>query len=388
MHPTAADRLGSTRAELNYPRIPCVDGLRGLAILSVLYSHGSFSRGMPHFQWWPFDGSPGVSVFFILTGFLVTTLLLDEREKTGQIRIGKFLVRRAYRIWPALYGFLLSLLLLRHLGWASFADRAWIAAATHWFNFYRGPNSWPLSHMWSLSLQECFYLIWPPLLWRLRPRQALMFSLALVLGWPLVRLLLDGELAPWPAHLALDNNGLNTIFYGVILALLMRDRAWLPWLKKLSATLWGLVLPLAVLYALYSLHPIWPREWAVVLAPGRNLSVLIILWWCISNEKHQVGRLLQSRLLVFLGSISFSLYLWQQLFLGHNRGWVCDFPQNLGFALAAGTVSYWLLERPLRSLRARMRPLYSARAAKPQPTHPPVNSGSGSSEAAEVLPTS
>lgn len=373
----------SARSRAGFPRFPCLDGLRGLAIVSVLYSHGSLVQRLPQVSWWPFDGSPGVSVFFILTGLLVTTILLDEREKTGRVSVSNFLARRALRIWPALYVFLGATLFLRAAGWIDFTNLAWVAAATHWMNLYSGSNRWPLSHMWSLSLQEWFYLAWPFILTRLPARRALAICVAVVLAWPLVRLAAHGEAAPWPAHLALDNNGMNTIFCGALLALAMRERRLLPLLARLShiATL---AVCCAMLYALYSLHSVWPRELAPLLAPLRNLSVLGIVWWCINNPSHLFGRMLHWRPLVYLGAISFSLYLWQQLFLSASDSWLCQFPQNLIGAVAAGAVSYRLCELPARSLAMRFR---AGRSAKGDASAPVGATASRDRSGAALAPT-
>jgi peptidoglycan/LPS O-acetylase OafA/YrhL len=331
-----------------------------LAILSVLYSHGGFSSGFPHFSWWPFDGSPGVSVFFILTGLLVTTILLDEQEKAGKVSLRNFFIRRGLRIWPALYAFLAVAWLLRAVGFIEFNDMAWIASATHWMNLYNGPNTWPLSHMWSLSLQESFYLVWPIVVTRMPVRKSLWLCIALIVGWPLVRFLAHGEAAPWPAHLALDNNGMNTIFYGALLALMMRDHACAQYLRRFShiATL---IVSVGLITLLYLLHEVWPHSLAGFLAPLRNLSVLAVVWWSINNRKHWIGQLLEARPLVYLGAISFSVYLWQQFFLSPNPGWITAFPQNLIFALVVGAASYHLCEVPARALGTRFRARYPRR---------------------------
>ena len=375
----SAPKAPSARATAGYPRIPCVDGLRGLAILSVLYSHGGFSRGFPHFWWWPFDGSPGVSVFFILTGLLVTTILLDEKEKIGQVSVRNFFIRRALRIWPALYAFLLAAFVLRAIGWIQFDTMAWVASATHWMNFYTGPNLWPLSHMWSLSLQECFYLVWPFVVTRLSVRKSIWLSLAVIVGWPLVRLIAHGSPAPWPAHLALDNNGMNTIVCGALLALLMRDHAFVPFLRRLTHVA-VLFVAVGVLTALYALHLSWPHWFAGFLAPLRNLSTLAIVWWCISNRKHRIGQFLEHPALVYVGAISYSLYLWQQLFLSPNPDWACAFPQNLLLAFAVGALSYYLCEVPARTLGTRFR------TRNPRRSEPASGVTNSRKETVSVLP--
>jgi peptidoglycan/LPS O-acetylase OafA/YrhL len=181
---------------------------------------------------------------------------------------------------------------------------------------------------------------------------------------------MHGNAAPWPAHLALDNNGFNTIMYGAALALAMRDREWAPRLRAVGQHAGTLVAGVGVLVTIYALNTHWPRDFAIALSPLRNCAVLAIIWWCVNHQKHWVGQLLQARPLVYVGNISFSLYLWQQLFLGHNRGWVCDFPQNLLFAFTVGLVSYHVFEVPMHGLSSRLRQR-NPRAVTPVPARDP-----------------
>ncbi len=148
------------------PYLPGLDGIRAIAVLSVIVFHLNFG--------WASGGLLGVQVFFVLSGYLITDLLLAEYRRHQGIALGQFWLRRARRLLPALF-----VVLFVTVGWATLFDRSQLAAlrsdlpsgifyfSNWWFIFHHvsyfakfGPPS-PLGHLWSLSIEEQFYLIWP-----------------------------------------------------------------------------------------------------------------------------------------------------------------------------------------------------------------------------------
>lgn len=146
-------------------RFPALDGLRGIAVVSVMLYHTN----------WSVRGLFGVDVFFVVSGFLITLLLLREVSATGRVRVGSFFVRRVKRLIPAL---LITLALVLAAAWwltdlrtfTEIADRAWwtVWQAANWSQIADGTAYWdatgqikPLAQMWSLSITEQFYLVWP-----------------------------------------------------------------------------------------------------------------------------------------------------------------------------------------------------------------------------------
>jgi peptidoglycan/LPS O-acetylase OafA/YrhL len=139
------------------PRDPELDGLRGIAVGLVLACHLGIQLGFP---WAEPLGALGVQLFFALSGFLITRLLVRELDASGTIELKRFYLRRAFRIFPAFYAFLavVALLILRGLvtdtNWRSFA------AAALYISNIRG-SSVTLGHTWSLAVEEQFYALWP-----------------------------------------------------------------------------------------------------------------------------------------------------------------------------------------------------------------------------------
>ena len=147
-------------------RLPSLDGWRALSIILVLGSHCTYAAGFPpalgRFFFWAFDGELGVRTFFIISGFLITWLMLMEHDRTGTVCLSRFYARRALRILPVYVAFLLVLATLQILTPYRQAASAWAANITFTTNFDNVGN-FLSGHLWSLAVEEQFYLLWPGL---------------------------------------------------------------------------------------------------------------------------------------------------------------------------------------------------------------------------------
>src|SRR6266545_3183390 len=149
------DTRSRLQDSLTSTHIPALDGMRAVAVFLVIFYHFGF-------DWVP--GAHGVMIFFVLSGFLITRLLLLENEKFGRISLKAFYLRRVLRIFPAFYcywGILVAFLLLtgKQILW----PHAW-SALSYLSNYYVALNGDPnngFSHTWSLGIEEQFYLLWP-----------------------------------------------------------------------------------------------------------------------------------------------------------------------------------------------------------------------------------
>ena len=146
-------------------RIPELDGFRGIAVLMVVAGHYC-QYNVPSPQCVRIGitlSSLGVLLFFVLSGFLITALLLQEKDETGRIHFRRFYARRALRLGPALLLFLLTVVVLIYLGFVTDVPRYEIFASLFYARYLVGKSE-TLAHLWSLSLEEQFYLCWPLLL--------------------------------------------------------------------------------------------------------------------------------------------------------------------------------------------------------------------------------
>jgi peptidoglycan/LPS O-acetylase OafA/YrhL len=319
------------------------------------------TRNVPGFLRVSVFADLGVRTFFVISGFLITTLLVSEYRKRGRISLRDFYIRRIYRIFPAFYVYLAVLLIVTALGWIALPADDVAFAATYTMNFH-AQRTWWLGHLWSLAVEEQFYLIWPLALSLLRPQRALWFAIGAILSAPVLRVL---AWVVWPEIRPLTDQAFPFVFdslaTGCVLAL-ARERlesmpTYLMWLD--SRTFW--LLPLACVVALAV-----PRT-GFNLAAGvtiGNLGIAMAIHRCIRHPTFPVGRVLEWRPLVFIGALSYSLYLWQQPFVNRHADSLANaFPFHIAIAFGAALVSYYLVEQPMLALRARRAARRKAQAS-------------------------
>jgi peptidoglycan/LPS O-acetylase OafA/YrhL len=354
-------------------RIPGLDGLRALSIVMVMASHlagsailggGQIPLGTAH-AW----GKVGVRVFFVISGFLITKLLIEEVRRLEGVSIRAFYVRRVFRILPAFVVYLVVLLGLRALGWVAVpADDLW-HAATYTTNF-DVDRAWLVSHIWSLSVEEHYYLVWPLVFAVASRRAPFWVALLTCIVSPVARYCVFAFL---PEHLdALVWQATpcvaDSIATGCILAYVrdpdaresigplarLLDRL-LAYTRRSAAT-YALLLPAFFTYLLETR----PTVWTLVAVSFSNVAFATVIDRVVTDQSDLVGRLLMSRVAERVGVLSYSLYLWQQLFLRQSAveapsPWahLCAFPLNLVAAFACAHVCFELIER--RALRMRPR---------------------------------
>jgi peptidoglycan/LPS O-acetylase OafA/YrhL len=298
-----------------------------------------------------------VDLFFVISGFLITTLLLRERDRTGRISLRAFYGRRALRLLPAYYAYLLAVGLLWPGG---LTDRDWVGVLTYTQNFTPGLGPWPVSHFWSLSLEEHFYLGWPAALVALGPRGAARLAVAIMFVSPALRAAALQYLPSDPAtgHPAafLTWCRADTLAAGCLLAFAARSasgRRLLVRLERRPST--HAALALAVVVGTWASLPAFPPParpfYFTVLAAG--LTALV--WLAVTRPDSLVGRVLNARPVVWVGLLSYSLYVWQQPFSdpgGH--AWWQGVPVGLGLAVGCAVLSRYLVERPFLVVKDRL----------------------------------
>lgn len=351
------------------PRVPSLDGMRAVSIGLVLISHLIYSSGTRNPRLTTAAGSLGgfgVEVFFVISGFIITHLLLKEFDRTGTISLRNFYIRRAFRIWPAYYLFLGTVVVLQRLRVLGLPTREILAAGAFVWNYSHSYNTW-LGHTWSLSVEEQFYLFWPALLWLFGARRALGIALALLVIVPAVRIATLLALPPsnflvWRMDL-LGHTRLDSMMFGCAAAILLgRDAFRAAALRFLSTG--GRFLALGGLIVSLFLTQCVPHYLQAVGLTLEGTCIALVLIWLVCRADGGMGRLLNRPVLVHLGLISFSLYLWQQLFVNEKTiPLLRHFPTCLICAIALAECSYWLVERPF--LRARER----WTRGRPRPSH-------------------
>ncbi len=355
--------MSMDRPQLRLEHLPTLDGWRGVAILAVLCSHIR----------WPFPvlvqvgqyGAMGVHLFFALSGFLITRRLIEEHQRTGWIDWKAFYIRRVFRILPPAFLYLAAAAGLG-LGLHVIAmDRMQLIASAFFFRNYlteTGPNSWYTLHFWSLAVEEHFYLLWPAVLVLAGLRKA-RFAVA-----PLALLIalwrgLDGHYQ-WVAALnpllkdsvRRTDYRLDILLWGCAAALFWSEPRFREWVRRWA----GSAMVGAVLAATAACLWWHPPGYLVALA----ILMALLPVATVARPDSWVGRILEWGPVSFVGRISYSLYLWQELFfpifgVQPTLGWLQVFPWNLAPAFGVAAMSYYLVERPFiawgRVLQKRSR---------------------------------
>ncbi len=353
-------------------KLPSLDGWRMVSITLVLLAHGAYTTGFPTMLLpllsWLDPGDLGVRFFFVISGFLITWLLLQEHAKNGRIRLKHFYLRRAFRILPVYFFYLLVLGLLTHY---SQSTSAWVANLTFTTNFFWSP--FPTAHFWSLGVEEQFYLLWPCLLiWALaRPNSSSIILKVLVvplLVGPLTRLLFAKQWHPEFLHILFQGGSffarLDSLAYGCLAAVLLaRWRAQME--CHLSQRALGITLAAVALVFLPALLHQIPFARSLQTAFSSSVQAIglsSLLLQSVLRPSWFTYRALNWRWVQHLGVLSYSIYIWQQMFCGTGAtvfgvpdAWWDHFPMWLLVVFLVAHASYYLLERPLLSLRAKYR---------------------------------
>jgi len=339
-------------------RIPTLDGIRAISILFVLFGHAAFNPASPAIFIGLQDyANFGVRIFFVLSGFLITTLLLNEGNRHGSLSLKKFYLRRVFRIFPASYAYIVFIGILSIFGYLQLRHNDWFAAALYWMNFHQN-RGWWLGHLWSLAVEEQFYLIWPAVLawsgWKFG-RWAALF---VVVAMPIFRISLYYQLLQF---LWLIGDGAffvvaDALAWGCLLAG-FRDRLELSsWYRRLATMPMAAVVFGSAQYAakLAGAHPRWA---ALFLWTWMDIAIAFSIHACVLNADSVVGRFLEFRPLAFLGVLSYSLYLWQQLFMNYHQDALFPNPLiGMLLALVAAASSYYVIEKPFLRMKQRLFP--------------------------------
>jgi len=357
---TSEPRLGAaTSLTLSRSgRLPSLDGIRALSIALVLVAHLVETRNfLDHRLFWVLGdiGNLGVRVFFVISGFLITNLLLKEHEANGRISLKDFYVRRVLRIFPAFYLFVGCMVAASALGLISLGEHDLVYAVTYTINHYND-RSWYMAHLWSLAVEEQFYLMWPCILVILGRYAGLWVAAGMLIAAPITRTVIFYALPSWrPGVGCIFPTVADALATGCILA---GARAWLggrPWYVRFLSSRTLLAVP-AFLFVTNAACRVIPWFSLPIGQTILNIGIAICIDRWVTYPSGTVGGILNSRPFVFMGTLSYSIYLWQQPFLNHrSESLACVFPINLVLVMAAALGSYYLVERPLLRLRSRFR---------------------------------
>jgi len=335
---------------------PSLDGLRAISILAVVWHHSGF-HGSGIFS----RGYLGVQLFFAISGFLITTLLLRERESTGHINLRDFYVRRTLRIFPLYYATIAIYALLVH-----FSERAtergalfhanlpaYLTYTSNWFVDLIAGKSVIFYFAWSLATEEQFYLCWPSIMRFSRTWRFPVFAIS--------TLLVVGELA----RFARDHHFVSTsallpkilasiaspICLGCICAIAVHGPKGFALAYRIAGRPWSAPLALVLLVGAFSFE----------LPSFANAVIMVYLVLaCVIRQHHYLRAALDNSAVRYLGTISYGMYLLNMLalnlvrkILGDSEGSLQQFACTTIVVILIASISYYGFEAPFLRLKKR-----------------------------------
>ncbi|MCU1284336.1 MAG: acyltransferase 3 [Acidobacteriales bacterium] len=323
-------------------------------------SHFSASKNIL----WKIVGSAslGVSIFFVLSGFLITSILLDEWNKSQTISVKTFYFRRSLRIFPAFYFYLLVVAILGIFHILQITKADLLSAGFYVWNYSPWAQSWALDHIWSLSMEEQFYLIWPAILvFSLkkggRPL-ATKVCIALIVATPFVRVATYLFGNSWLYHhmFFTTHTRIDVIMMGCLGALLWHEARLQTALARIpSLSIAAIAIYVAFVSPLF-LAMFGGRYMFSVGFSLEAICILTIMLWLVTHYDSLAGRALHHPVLVHIGRISYSIYLWQMIFLYEANTSVFGSPGiDLISIFLCAEFSYFCIEWPFLRLRDRKR---------------------------------
>lgn len=292
-------------------RIPTLDGWRGIAVLMVMLSHilpGYLNH--PTWEQWLNLGQHGVQIFFVLSGYLITANLLRE----NQIHLGRFYVRRLFRLMPAAWTYLLVLALLAAFTrMKTLGSDVW--ACLFFFRNYLPEtlNNTCTEHFWSLSLEEQFYLAWPPILVLLGRRRAALIAAGMVAGLSVYKVYAWSRPHSFYIfqHTEFRADGL---LIGCLLALVLQNESARGWLGEHAGKIfWISFLALGWTFYRYTVG-------GGFMSLHESVLLALVIACTSLRPGMAPSRLLENQLLKSTGVMSYSIYIWQGLFLRSTWG--------------------------------------------------------------------
>ena len=348
-----------------YSKIPSLDGLRAISILLVLIAH--FNRGKVNSSYFEFFGLTGVYIFFIISGFLITSLLLKEKLINNKISLKYFYIRRLLRIFPLLILFLIVLSILNQLFSLQITNISFISSLLFLKNLpIPHGGEWYSGHLWSLSTEEQFYLIFPFIISRASIFWYKRLLFFLIIFLPLldfcffnnIKFFLTNKLIHELSMIICDSMGRGTvlILIGSYFAVFLYERPLYNFENKLSNNPF-----LSFIIFCFSIFVRAVTDYKfsffsdVIFAFLIGITIILNL-----NTKNWFSVFLNNKWIAKIGILSYSIYIWQQLFT-HQVPWskfgdfYTSFYFNLPLLLIVSYVSYTFYEKRFLDLRKNYR---------------------------------
>lgn len=332
------------------------DTLRAFSIILVVVSHllpagyGFYNTRL----WIVVSGTTGVQIFFTLSGFLISTLLLKELKKKGKINLKNFFARRFLRLLPPLILFYLLIAIFMLKGDIQSTLVGYLLSLFYVYNFvHHDYYTVELGHTWSLAVEEQFYLTWPFIISFFKKTKQLLIIIGGIIAMCLIGyyVLPTLELAK---HYHTDRwffPAVAPIIIGSLFAILNKVYAE-NWNRSFNRNYWRLIIAITLF-----VFPLYSPDILLVTAPVfQAIGVAVGLIWLLYNQSSKLTGVIDNRLFRYIGKISYGIYVYQGFFLRTGPGGeliVQHYPLNIILVLIIAVLSYELYEKPILRLKKK-----------------------------------
>lgn len=354
-HPAASSLPAELVRGLGQKHIPGLDGLRAIAVSLVILYHAGL----------PLPGGTGVLLFFVLSGFLITWLLLQEADKTGTVSLRNFYARRTLRILPAFYVYAAALLAMAWLRHRPVNYPQLTAALLYVNNYWQGIHGDPntgFSHTWSLAVEEQFYILWPGVFLLLRrdlSRMARLLAGAIAFVWIYRLALVALHVNQGYIYEAFDTRA-DSLMTGCLLAVLLHEGIAARLFAIVCSARWTIVPTLLLLSLSAAAEFRYGADYRDTIGFALNGLLAFVL---IVQVVGGAAGFLNVAPVRYLGRISYSMYLWQQIVPEAAGKGVAHFYPGIHPALrialeyaavvAVASASWFCVEKPILRLKRK-----------------------------------
>lgn len=352
-----------------FEHIKAFDGMRGIAILFVMIFHLPFS--IPEITDLSRGGFLGVDIFFVLSGFLITSILLKEQSKTGKISLKNFFLRRSLRLLPAYWIFLIAVYLLgNYIGQNSddietlYGNYNFVAAFfyfTNWHWLIIGKAPIGLGHTWSLAIEEQFYILWSLILFlafREGKSRSLIFfgTLSLIIFLILLRTFRVLNGTDYAVIYFTTDSRMDSLLIGALFSMMFMWKIFAPRFYKSFFFKFLVVFAGCVAFWVIFLGNSG-GDFFIWKLPIFSTSIGLIVLWLATQKKSLIHSFLENKLLCWIGQISYGLYLWHLITIEISNKF---FPPSITLVITAislafliSVISYYLIEMPFLKMKNR-----------------------------------
>lgn len=336
------------------------DTLRAIAILLVISSHLGLYHWLPENDylrkrvWLLISGTTGVQVFFTLSGFLITRLLLHELEEYKTIFFKNFYIRRFLRLLPPLILFYTAIALFMWMDEISNSPKGFFFSFFYLYNFVpKSLYTIELGHTWSLALEEQYYLIWPFVLYYFSTKKIYQLIIYILVGCILAVYIL-------PKFQFSNNFNVERWFIPAVAPIIIGSFfAFINHIKEdFYSTYFQNEKKLLLTAILLFLFPLYSPLLSLSFI-AQSIAISILLIWIVYNQSSKLTSILNTKTFSYIGKISYGLYVYQGLFLTTGPAgemWIQKFPQNILLTFVTAILSYHLLEKPILKFKKKFSP--------------------------------